>query len=364
MAEDLELRVSVEGAKEGEAALKGVASAEQEVGQGAEGTQKAAESGKDLGQGFSESAKAANLLSRGLGEIGIQVPGLNLILQSLLSSAINPVTLGIVAGILAVRGLTAAFEASAAATEEERQRLETLAEGYAKIAGGMEKYLRMRKDLATATGERQARHMMYEVGAAGGLEDEATALAIMEGAVGTQVDPRDVAAAWNSSEFPEHLRNDPPKALRWFARQTPEKQRAMKEESAARAQSTSTISLRQAEWKGKIAREGETFTPIQQIKREYRRQMDVSSAEAEQTFEDVAPVSWGTWLFSGLYQDIRRQKAHGRVQEFMQQRGREEALQEESGGVLNVKGDVYYGGVNFSGAFEDPAGRVPRSARR
>jgi hypothetical protein len=350
VADELRINVGVGGAKEAEAALKGVAGAEQAVGAAA---QKGAAGAKNLGEGVKLGRQEITMLAMSLGDLGIQIPGLSLVLRTLLFGAINPVTLGITAAMLAAYGLASAVQASAAKEKEEKDRLERLAETYGKVAEAIETLLRKRRQL-TFAGAVAAEKETFAVAAAGGLRDE-QAVALLDAAAGTAVNAQEAAAAWNAPGIPDRAKKDFKTFVQWFGRQGPEGQKALAEAGAQAVRSVPSISARAARATGLEAKAAE-LTPQMRVEEEFAGWADMKPEEVSEIFAQAAIPGPGQI----------RMGARERIREFATAMKREPSLEEVKhvGPSPRAPGVTINAGVYYASPDSDPAGQIPRSTMR
>jgi len=357
VADELRINVGVGGAKEAEAALKGVAGAEQAVGAAA---QAGAAGAKDLGEGAKFSRSEIAMLSMSLGDLGIQVPGLNLVLRSLLYGAINPVTLGITAAMLAVYGITSAIQAAGAKEQEERQRLERLAESYARVGEAIESVIRKRRQM-TYAGAVAAEKEVFAVAAAGGLREEQAA-GLLEAAAGTTVNAEEAAAAWNAPGIPDKAKKDWPTFVRWFGRLGPDGRKRLVDAGTAAVRAVPSISARAAKAAGLEAKAAE-ITPQMRIEREFAAWADVTPEEAAETFRRATvPVPTfmpGAMIPAAMMPTGLESLEARRIREFAQATARSGTVETGRYGGVTINAGVYYASPDA-----DPAGQIPRNTMR
>lgn len=358
MSEDLKILVGAPGAKEAAKDLQGVAAAEVQVA-GAAGAAGPAvsEAGKKAAGGLDETRQAARQLASVVGDLGVQIPGLQRILYALTTSGLTPMTAAFIGAGLALEGIKYAFAASEEAERKEQERLTRLGAACLTLAENLEKVARARRMTQGAV-VREAQAAM----AVSGLgEGEIEALA--PEAAKRHLDLAQAAAAFQAPGVPEKARKDMKTFGRWFQRQSPEARAALAAAGTEAARAMPTASVRMAE--AGAAERGPGFEAAA-FEKEYAAEYDLTIGEAREQIRaagapKLSDIWWsGNWV---PWKMTRRGVPRERLREMAV--SRPPGAIEEGWNPLPGSGPVTVNyGVYYAGPDSDPAGEIPRNGMR
>jgi len=358
MADDLKINVSVPGAKEAAKDLQGVAAAEGQVAGAAQAAGPAmADAGKKVAGGFNEMRIGSLQMTAAVGDLGIQIPGLQRILYNLLHFGLTPMTVAFVGAGLALEGIKYAFAANEEAERKEQERLTRLSQACLSLAENLEKVARARRMTQGAV-VREAQAAMAVSGLTEGeIEDLAPVTAKRH------LDLAQAAAAFQAPGVPEAARKDMKTFGRWFQRQTPEQRAALAAAGTAAARAIPTRSVEMARAKAAQAGPG---TEEAGLEREYALRYGLTDEEAREEIEAAGArrtptPGWG-W---GMEAPTRAATTgRRRLRQLAAERGGEGVLEENVDPRIGTGPARINIGIYYAGPDADPAGQIPRNGMR